>query len=92
MIPPQAASAIFKSLARVADTSDALKIALHEISYKPFISFFNVTGTPDHRRPQSCGHWCASPPFWSDATTSQSTTPLCWRSRCMQAMKSPSRL
>ncbi|RPD61599.1 phosphoglycerate mutase-like protein [Lentinus tigrinus ALCF2SS1-6] len=34
---------IFTSLTRIANTSDTLKIALNEISYKPFISFFNVT-------------------------------------------------
>ena len=34
---------IFTSLTRIANASDTLKIALNEISYKPFISFFNVT-------------------------------------------------
>ncbi|KAI0697626.1 phosphoglycerate mutase-like protein [Cerioporus squamosus] len=34
---------IFTSLTRIANTSDTIKIALNEISYKPFISLFNVT-------------------------------------------------
>lgn len=34
---------IFSSLNRIADPSDSLKLALNEISYKPFISFFNIT-------------------------------------------------
>ncbi|KIJ40192.1 hypothetical protein M422DRAFT_32415 [Sphaerobolus stellatus SS14] len=35
---------IFTSLTRIANSSDPLKLALNEISYKPFISLFNVTG------------------------------------------------
>ncbi|KAJ7121078.1 phosphoglycerate mutase-like protein [Mycena epipterygia] len=34
---------IFTSLTRIANQSDPLKLALNEISYKPFISLFNVT-------------------------------------------------
>ncbi|KAH9903364.1 phosphoglycerate mutase-like protein [Cubamyces lactineus] len=34
---------IFTSLTRIANASDPLKLALSEISYKPFISLFNVT-------------------------------------------------
>ncbi|KAF8185919.1 phosphoglycerate mutase-like protein [Mycena galopus ATCC 62051] len=34
---------IFSSLTRIANQSDPLKLALNEISYKPFISLFNVT-------------------------------------------------
>lgn len=34
---------IFTSLKRIANASDPLKLALNEISYKPFISLFNVT-------------------------------------------------
>ncbi|KAL7284705.1 hypothetical protein ACG7TL_002011 [Trametes sanguinea] len=34
---------IFTSLTRIANSSDPLKLALSEISYKPFISLFNVT-------------------------------------------------
>ena len=35
---------IFTSLTRIANGSDPLKLALNEISYKPFISLFNLTG------------------------------------------------
>ena len=35
---------IFTSLTRIANSSDPLKLALNEISYKPFISLFNLTG------------------------------------------------
>ncbi|KAJ7866450.1 phosphoglycerate mutase-like protein [Mycena olivaceomarginata] len=34
---------IFSSLTRIANQNDPLKLALNEISYKPFISLFNVT-------------------------------------------------
>ncbi|OBZ66755.1 hypothetical protein A0H81_13223 [Grifola frondosa] len=34
---------IFTSLTRITNTSDTLKITLNEISYKPFISLFNLT-------------------------------------------------
>ncbi|KAJ6562468.1 phosphoglycerate mutase-like protein, partial [Mycena capillaripes] len=34
---------ILSSLSRIANQSDPLKLALNEISYKPFISLFNVT-------------------------------------------------
>ncbi|KAI0772911.1 phosphoglycerate mutase-like protein [Trametes elegans] len=34
---------IFTSLTRIANGSDPLKLALNEVSYKPFISLFNVT-------------------------------------------------
>ncbi|KAJ7726942.1 phosphoglycerate mutase-like protein [Mycena metata] len=34
---------IFTSLTRIANESDPLKLALNQISYKPFISLFNVT-------------------------------------------------
>ncbi|TFY75217.1 hypothetical protein EWM64_g8795 [Hericium alpestre] len=34
---------LFTSLQRIANTSDPLKLALNGISYKPFISFFNLT-------------------------------------------------
>ncbi|KAH9903365.1 phosphoglycerate mutase-like protein [Cubamyces lactineus] len=34
---------IFTDLTRIANASDPLKIMLNEISYKPFISLFNVT-------------------------------------------------
>ncbi|CDO77406.1 hypothetical protein BN946_scf184857.g12 [Trametes cinnabarina] len=34
---------IFTSLTRIANSSDPLKLALSEVSYKPFISLFNVT-------------------------------------------------
>jgi len=34
---------VFSSLNRIANASDPLKIALSGISYKPFISFFNLT-------------------------------------------------
>lgn len=34
---------IFTSLTRIANQTDPLKLALNEISYKPFISLFNVT-------------------------------------------------
>ncbi|KAL0946288.1 hypothetical protein HGRIS_012538 [Hohenbuehelia grisea] len=35
---------IFTSLQRIANQSDPLKLAVNQISYKPFISLFNVTG------------------------------------------------
>ncbi|OSD00547.1 phosphoglycerate mutase-like protein [Trametes coccinea BRFM310] len=34
---------IFTSLTRMANASDSLKLAINEISYKPFISLFNIT-------------------------------------------------
>ncbi|KAI0321436.1 phosphoglycerate mutase-like protein [Amylostereum chailletii] len=34
---------VFSSLTRIANASDPLKLALNGISYKPFISFFNLT-------------------------------------------------
>ena len=34
---------IFTSLMRISDAEDPLKIALNEMSYKPFISLFNIT-------------------------------------------------
>ncbi|KZV74165.1 phosphoglycerate mutase-like protein [Peniophora sp. CONT] len=34
---------VFSSLNRIANASDPLKLALNGISYKPFISFFNLT-------------------------------------------------
>lgn len=34
---------IFSSLNRIANASDPLKLALDGISYKPFISYFNLT-------------------------------------------------
>ncbi|KAJ7628745.1 phosphoglycerate mutase-like protein [Roridomyces roridus] len=43
--------AIFTALTRIANASDPLKIAINGISYKPFISLFNLTdatvGSPD---------------------------------------------
>ena len=35
---------IFTSLTRISNASDPLKFAIDEISYKPFISLFNLTG------------------------------------------------
>ncbi|THH14439.1 hypothetical protein EW146_g5898 [Bondarzewia mesenterica] len=43
---------IFSSLQRVANASDPLKFAIDGISYKPFISFFNITAATVDRTGQ----------------------------------------
>lgn len=37
---------IFTNLGRIANSTDPLKFALNQISYKPFISLFNITDVP----------------------------------------------
>ncbi|KAJ7677664.1 phosphoglycerate mutase-like protein [Mycena rosella] len=45
---------IFSSLTRIANQSDPLKLALNEISYKPFISLFNITAATE-KNPEIAG-------------------------------------
>ena len=39
---------LISSLERIADERDALKFVVQEVSYKPMISFFNLTGVDVH--------------------------------------------
>ena len=45
---------IVSSLERIANDADPLRLVVQEISYKPFISFFNLTGVTD-RNPELKG-------------------------------------
>jgi len=53
---------IFTDLQRIANASDPLKFALDGISYKPFISFFNITAAKANTNGQN-GHHGIEPLF-----------------------------